>query len=130
MSFLQRGPFERRGAAAVVFILFIATGVILVFTGTLTRATDIEAEAERIRAEVALLQARVEAGGAEVSFLETEAFVQQVARSIGWGKRGETAFRLPAGAPSPPPIVPLGSETSGVVSVAPFDAWMELLFGG
>lgn len=130
MSFLRKGPFERRGAAGLVFILFVSIGVVLIFTGTLTRSTDIEAEAERLRVDVAVLQARVDAGAQEVAFLDTDEFVQQVARSIGMGERGEIAFALEADAPSPQPIIPLGSDISDMRSQSPFDDWMELLFGG
>jgi cell division protein FtsB len=129
MSLLQRGPFERRSAASLVFGLFVALALILIFGGTLTRSTDIEAEAETARAEVAELQARFEAGDEEVKFLETDAFVEQFARSIGMGLRGEKPFALAPDAPSPEPIIPLGSEARSGVAKAPFEAWMELLFG-
>jgi cell division protein FtsB len=129
MSLLRRGPFRGRSAATVVFAFFVTVGLVLVFTGTLTRSTDIEAEAEVARAEKAELQARVVAGRAEVSFLETDAFVEQMARSIGYGEPGERPFALETGAPSPAPITPLGSEVSDAPALAPFDAWVELLFG-
>lgn len=132
MRFLRRGLAERRSAVALLFTALVAVGVVLVFTGTLSRSTDVETRAERMRADVATLDARVAVGKAEVEFLETEAFVQQVARSIGLGERGDQAerpFALRSGSPSPPPIAPLGSEPLGGSSVTPFDAWMELLFG-
>jgi cell division protein FtsB len=129
MTFLRRGPFERRGAVSLMFGLFVALTLVLIFSGTLTRSTDIEAEAQKARAEVAELEARFEAGNAEVEFLETDEFVEQFARSISMGERGEKPFALEPGAPSPKPIIPLGSEASGSVAKAPFEAWMELLFG-
>lgn len=129
MSFLRRGPSERRGAAALVFTLLVATAVVLIFTGALTRSTSTEADAERARRELALLEQQRDAGAAEVEFLETSAFVQQMARSIGYGERGEIAFQLEPDAPSPRPIIPLGSERLGEGAQAPFEAWMELLFG-
>jgi cell division protein FtsB len=118
-----------RRAAAVVFALFVAGGLLLVFAGTITRSNDIEAEAARARAEVAALEARVAAGEAEIEFFASDAFVQQQARALGFGERGERRFALPADAPSPVPIVPIGSVDQDSASKAPFEAWMELLFG-
>lgn len=129
MNLLRRGPFERRSAAGVVLVLFVAVGLVLVFGGTLTRSTDIAAEAAKIQADVDLLNARAEAGRAELEFLETDAFVEQVARQIGMGEPDEQPFALGSGAPSPRPIVALGAAERNGQAAAPFDAWMELLFG-
>lgn len=129
MNFFQRGPLERRGAAALILMLFVAAGVVLIFTGALTRSADTEAAAQRAREELAVLEERVATGEAEISFLATPAFVQQLARGIGWGEKGEIPFELGPGAPSPRPIAALGSESLDGGGLAPFDAWMELLFG-
>jgi hypothetical protein len=124
-----RRPLPRRNAATTLLGLFVAVGLLLVFSGTLTRSTDIEAKAATARAEKAALQTLVESGRAELEFVETEAFVQQMARSIGMGDAGEQPFALDAAAPSPQPIIPLGSQDDRGVETAPFEAWMELLFG-
>jgi cell division protein FtsB len=125
------GPsaLRRGSAAALVLGLFVAVGIIVVFAGTLTRATEVEEEAARARAELALLNERVEAGRAEIEFIETDRFVEQQARAAGFGTRGERAFRLPDDAPSPPPVAMLGADAEGVAASSPFEAWMELLFG-
>jgi hypothetical protein len=120
---------ERRGAAALVFGLFVAGGLVFVFAGTLTRATELEAEAAVLAAQVADLDEQYEAGQAELRFIEDDRFVEQHARAIGWGAEGETSFKLPEGAPSPAPIAPLGEDGSAAPPLAPFDAWMRLLFG-
>lgn len=129
MSPLPRGPFERRSAASLVFGLFVAGGLVLVFTGTLARSTDLEAQAEEARTEIAALQARVASGRSEVEFTESEPFIEQYARTLGLGKRNETIFRLSEDAPSPPPITPIGSTSAVGPPAAPIQAWMELLFG-
>ncbi len=129
MSSLGRGPFQGRRAAAAVFGLFVIAGLVLVFSGTLARSTASEAEAARLQAEIALLEARVEAGAAEISFLETEASVAWQARVHGYGEPGEIPFELPPNAPSPEPIVPLGGGTPEDGARAPIDAWLDLLFG-
>ena len=129
MSSSGRRPLPRRSAATLVLGLFVTLGLVLVFSGTLTRSTDIETEAEKARAELVALKERVETGREELAFVESEAFVQQVARSIGMGLRGEKPFALEPDAPSPQPIIALGSAADDGLDAAPFDAWMELLFG-
>jgi hypothetical protein len=123
------GRLERRGAAAIVLGSFVAGGVVFVFAGTLTRATELEAEAARVRAEVAVLGQREDAGLAELEFIETDRFVEQQARAAGYGRPGEQAFSLPEDAPPPPRVVPLGEAGSMALPSTPFDAWMGLLFG-
>ena len=129
MNRLRQGPLHGRRAAGVVFGLFVAVGLVVVFGGTLGRSTDIEAKAAQTRAEVHALEARVAAGDAELRFFETDAFVLQQARAHGYGEKGETLFALPDDAPSPEPIVPIGSGHEEGAASAPFDAWMDLLFG-
>jgi cell division protein FtsB len=124
-----RGVLERRGAAALVLGLFVAVGLIVIFAGTLTRATELEQLAAVQRASVAAMQEQLDAAQAEVQFLESDELVEQHARALGLGYRGERAFQLPADAPSPEPIVPLGSDTAEVRVAAPLDAWLDLLFG-
>jgi hypothetical protein len=119
---------ERRGAAAIVFGSFVAIGIVLVFAGTLTRATELEAEAAQASADVADLRERLEAGNVELQFIETDSFREQQARAAGFGARDERYFRLPDDAPSPPPIVALGDRAAPTLPAAPFDAWMDLLF--
>ena len=129
MSSLHRGPLHGRRAAAAVFGLFVAAGLVLVFSGTLARSTDIEAEAARLQADIAMLEARVAAGADEIAFLETDESVPWQARVQGYGGPGETLFSLPENAPSPEPIRPLGGRAEEGRARAPIDAWLELLFG-
>ena len=109
--------------------LFVAGGLIFVFAGTLARATELEAEAALARADYALLEARVEAGLAELEFIETETFIDQAARAVGYGDAGETPFRLPPDAPEAKAIPPLGASERDTAAQEPLEAWMRLLFG-
>jgi cell division protein FtsB len=120
---------ERRGAAALVFGLFVAGGILVLFAGTLARATEIEQEASRARAEIAALETRLESGRAEVEYMQSQPFIEQQARAAGLGTKAELPFRLPDAAPSPPPLVALGTEAAAPVAGSPFDAWLALLFG-
>lgn len=129
MSTRTSGFPQGRGAAALVLGLFVAGGLVIVFAGTLARATELEEQAAIVRAEAAALEERLAAGVEEVASLKDRELLAQEARAISWGEKGEIAFRLPDDAPSPEPIVPLGSESSDTAPKAPIDAWLELLFG-
>jgi len=129
MQIGRQGFFERRGAAALVFGLFVAGGLVFVFAGTLAKSTDLEAQAAQDRAEIAALEARVAAGWEEVEFLKTDAFIEQQARAVNFGTKSEQGYRLPAGAPPAPAITPIGSSADDATVASPFDAWMKLLFG-
>ena len=129
MSSIRRGLLQGRRAAALVFGLFVAAGLVLVFAGTLTRSSDAEATAAQLRAEIAALEERVLEGDRELDFYETEAGMLWRARGLGLGEKGEERIVLPANAPSPEPIVPLGGGRTDAQLRAPFDAWLELLFG-
>ncbi|MFV2063791.1 MAG: hypothetical protein ACC726_09810 [Chloroflexota bacterium] len=123
-----RGLLERRSAAFLLFGLFVAGGLIFVFAGTLARANELEAEAALARADVAVLQARVEAGLAELEFIDSDTFTSQAARAVGYGEAGETFFRLPADAPPADAIAALGSGSDDGRAQSPLEAWLELLF--
>ena len=129
MSTLRQAPSAGRRALAGLIGLAVLVGVVVVFSGTLTRSTDTEAQAEQMRAETARIAEQVEAGELELEFVETPDFVDWQARAIGFGQKGEQPFTLPEGAPSPRPIVPIGPQSDGQQTKAPIDAWMELLFG-
>ncbi len=129
MSSLRQSRVHGRRALLFAIGLVIVVALIVVFAGTLTRSTTIEAQAERAEAEIAVLQARVAAGQAEIAFFKSGDFIRQQARAIGWGQRQEKAFKLPDGAPSPEPIEPIGPQGQGRPAKAPFDAWIDLLFG-
>ncbi len=130
MSSIHRGLLQGRRAAALVLGLFVVASLVLVFAGTSTRSTTIEAEAERLRAENRLLQERVAEGDRELAIYQTDAGKLWQARVLGYGEEGEKRIVLPANAPSPEPIVPLGARGNDEPPQAPLDAWLELLFGG
>jgi hypothetical protein len=118
-----------RRAAGVVLGLFVVGGIIVVFAGTLGRATDVDTRAAEASARVAQLADEVAAGSAELALIEGDDFRRQLARAEGYVGPGERRFALPSGAPSPPPIVPLGSTPDGPARRTPLEAWLALLFG-
>jgi len=125
----KRSFLERRGTAALMLGLFVVGGLIFVFAGTLARATRSEAEAASARAGLAVLEAQLRTSQVELEFVETERFVDQFARSLGYGAEAEIAFELPVDAPSPPAIEPIGTSHGAPRVPPPLEAWVELLFG-
>jgi hypothetical protein len=131
MSALRQAPRSGRRALLVVAGLAVIVGLIVVFSGSLTRSTDIEARAELARTEIAALEDIAAAGQAELAFFGTDAFVSWQSRVYGFGDKsaGEKRFGLPDNAPPPDSLVPIGPERDSTGAMTPFDAWMELLFG-
>lgn len=128
MAIPKRGRLEGRGAAAVLLILFVAGGAVFVFAGTLARANELETEAAAARADVSMLNDRVESGLEEIAFIETDTFTNQAARGVGYGEQGEQLFALPPDAPSPAPLPALRAEARDSADLPPLEAWLELLF--
>ena len=128
MSALRRAPTVGRRALLLVTAVILVVGIVLVLGGGLSRSTDVEAQAERARAEIAEIEKLHAAGERELSFVETEDFIRWQATLYGLGEPGERPFVL-EGAPAPEPIVPIGPQDGEGEVMAPFDAWMELLFG-
>lgn len=119
---------ERRSAIALV-LLFAAGWIAFIFAGSMARAADLEAQLDDARIRTAALKAEVDAGFAELEFVQTPAFLEQAARSIGFGTTDEQAFALPADAPPPAPVPIIGATTSRSLPEAPLEAWLQLLFG-
>jgi len=128
MSSLRRAPLIGRRALAAAFGLLVVVGLIVVFSGSLTRSTDTESRAEAARAELEARRLELEETEAERDFLGTSESILWQARVNGYGKPGEVRFALPEGAPTPAPITPIGPQHAAEPMV-PFDAWMDLLFG-
>ncbi len=87
MSALRQAPRSGRRALLVVAGLAVIVGLIVVFSGSLTRSTDIEARAELARTEIAALEDIAAAGQAELAFFGTDAFVRWQARVYGFGDK-------------------------------------------
>lgn len=130
MSTLRQAPLIGRRALAIVVGVAAVVGLVVVFSGTLDRSTDVEGRAEQAQAEVEARRLELEASVDEQAFFATDAFIRWQARVHGYGQKpqGETRFALPPDAPAPAPIRPIGPRHTNR-EMAPFDGWMELLFG-
>jgi hypothetical protein len=130
MSSLRQVPRSGRRAVTVLAGLGLVVALVVVFSGSLSRSTDVGAQAEQARAEVSARELELAEGEAEQEFFETDEFIRWQARTLGFGQKsqGETLFTLPEDAPEPEPIKPIGPPGEEE-PMPPFDAWMELLFG-
>lgn len=128
MSSFRQAPLIGRRALAVVIGLALVVGLVVVFSGSLTRSTDTGSRAEAAEADVQARTLVLEETKAEREFIETPEFARWQGRALGYGEPGEIRFALPDDAPSPAPIPPIGPQEA-TEPMTPFDAWMELLFG-
>ncbi len=94
----------------VVGVAIVGVWLVIVFAGIVSRADELEATADEARRARDMLVIHADLVQDEILFVRSDAFVQQAAREQGLGEAGERAFRLPEGAPTPAPIVPLGAS--------------------
>jgi cell division protein FtsB len=89
-------------------------------------------EAERLGNQVAALRARHQALEKQLQDVQTDAYVEEVARTqLKWARPGETVvvvMPIPKAvpAPTPAPPVPSGDQTA---PVSPWLSWWTALFG-
>lgn len=113
---------------AAIGAVLLLSWLAVVFGGALARVNAVQEEVRLARAQNAALQDRLQAGRDEIALIQTEAFLSTQARAYGMGEGRERAFALEPGAPSPRPIVPLGSDAQRAAPPAPLDEWLALLF--
>lgn len=104
----------------------------IVFANALGDVDRASSRQRAIAAETAQQQARLDADKRELALVQTDAFQRLQARAYGLGAPGEIVFSLPADAPSPASITPLGATDAKPTAAdveTPLDAWLGLLFG-
>ena len=125
---LRRLKLTRAHALAVVIVI-VGLWVVLSFGRTITALNSATDREEQLVDETAALTAQIEASHRELALVQTEGFQALQARAFGIGKPTEVNFSLEPGAPSPEPVIPLGSEGNRAAPQTPLDAWLRLLFG-
>ena len=124
------GITRRRAGYALGVLL--AGWVLVVFARQVSEAAAATSRADDLREANAALEAHVADLRQELALIQRPTYVEQQARSYGWGGGREMAFTLEAGAP------PLPDDAPGSAAVrlgatprdrTPLDAWLELLFG-
>jgi hypothetical protein len=121
----------RRLHIVLIAIAIIGVWLVFVFARALSDLDRATARQRTIAAEAATLEARLEADRREQEIVQTDAFQSILARAYGLGGPGEIVFSLPADAPSPAPITPLGGarQNQPADDSAPLDAWLNIIFG-
>ena len=117
-----------RAHLVTVVIAIVALWVVLSFGRTITALNSATDREQLLVDETAALAAQLEASNRELALVQTEGFQALQARAFGIGKPTEVNFSLEPGAPSPQPLVPLGSEANRAAPQTPLDAWLRLLF--
>jgi hypothetical protein len=124
-------PISRRRAAVVAAGL-VAVWLLIAFarqvgdaSAASTRAADLRAANDGLRADLAALQA-------DLLKVQSDPYVGVAARATDLGRQHEVPFALAANAPSLPPNAP-GSAALRVggqpAPPPPLEAWLDLLFG-
>jgi cell division protein FtsB len=109
--------------------LLVCAWLVVIFGRALAEANSLTARLAVEQTVNDQLRARVEAGRREIALVQTSAFLDFEARLFGMGRPGEKPFALQPGAPSPPPLTPLGNESPPATASAPLNDWLRLLFG-
>jgi hypothetical protein len=129
----KRSFRPRRLHAALIVLAVVGVWLVFVFGRALGDVDRATARQQTVATEAAALQARLDGDKRELVLVQTDAFQRLQARAYGLGAAGEQAFSLEAGAPSPPPITPLGQTSAADAGNAgvgtPLDAWLSILFG-
>lgn len=119
---------DRRTLTLVASALLVAW-LVLVFGRAISQSNEVAAQAAALRSQDAALAQQVSDREAELSVIQSPAFLALEARAYGYGEPSEQVFALQPGAPLPPSITPLGAEPSAAPPPAPLEAWLQLLFG-
>ena len=123
----------RRMHLVLIVVGVIAVWLVFVFAGSIGDLDRATARQQQVTTEANTIQARLDADKRELAIVQTDSFQRLQARAYGMGAAGEIVFSLPADAPSPQPITPLGASSAAASSAttaqSPLDAWLSLLFG-
>lgn len=123
----RRFKLTRAHLVAVV-ITVVALWVVLSFGRTITALNSATDREQQLADETTQLAAQLEASQRELALVQTDGFQAHQARAFGIGRPAEVNFSLEPGAPSPEPVIALGSEGNRAAPQTPLDAWLRLLF--
>ena len=118
-----------RRTITLVALALVAGWLVFVFGRAVSDAAAASERAAELRSGNTTLAIQLERRQAELEMIQSPAFVQLEARAYGLGTAREQVFSLRPGAPSPPPVVPLGDDAAGRASRSPLDVWLDLLIG-
>jgi len=124
-----RGFRPSRSQVLLVGLLIVGFWLLLTFGRSLALLNEASQREAAMTAETNALQQELDAGRRELTLIQTDAFQALQARALGHGENGEIAFSLPADAPPPDRVVPLGATGAPAATSTPLEAWLNLLFG-
>lgn len=124
-----RGFRPTRSQLVLVGLLVVAFWLLLTFGRSLAQLNEASQREAAMTAETNALQAELDAGRRELTLIQTDAFQALQARALGYGENGELVFTLPAEAPPPDHVIPLGAGDAAQAKQTPLEAWLDLLFG-
>lgn len=119
----------RRTQLAVLVAVVVGIWLVYVFGSSLSQLNQAKDRESAAGGETTALANQLEAAERELALVQTNAFQALQARSYGLGAPGEIVFSLEQGAPSAPPIIPLGGTTTSSEAQTPLESWLRLLFG-
>ncbi len=119
---------DRRSVALLASLLVVAW-LVLVFGRAIAQSNQASAQAGALRAQDAALSQQVANRQAELTVIQSPAFLALEARAYGYGTAHEQVFALQPGAPPAPSITPLGARPPTPPPPTPLQSWLQLLLG-
>ncbi|HEX2193593.1 MAG TPA: septum formation initiator family protein [Candidatus Limnocylindria bacterium] len=117
-----------RGGIAWLVVLLVIGGFLAFQVGRQVYASwSINQEADRVRAEIAALEAENAKLQRELKYLSSDAFISaEIRRLRNVGRPGERVLIIPPGSEAaPPPAAVLRTQDAP----PPLEQWMQLFFG-
>jgi cell division protein FtsB len=120
-------PASRGGLAWLAVLLLIGAFVTFQVGRQVYASWSIGQEADRIRAEIAAVEAQNAALERELSYLRSDAYLSAEARRLAnLGRTGEHVLIIPPGAEAAPPPAMEGESTPAAPLL---EQWLDLFFG-
>jgi len=120
-------PASRGGLAWLAVLLLIGSFVTFQVGRQVYASWSISEEADRIRAEIASVEAENAALERELNYLRSDAYLSAEARRLAnLGRPGEQVLIIPPGAEAAPPP-PADGEAAPAAPL--LEQWLEIFFG-
>ena len=127
----KRGPQFPFTHFVAIVVITISLFIVVDFARRTAATYKIKNEAARLEEEVAAVHARHQALQARLSYVQSDAYVEEIARTqLKWAQPGETVvvvMATPQAVPTPPP----GRQyaiTDGSPPEQPWQAWWLIFF--
>jgi len=115
-----------------IIVITISLFLVVDFGRRTAASYQIKNEAVRLEKEVAAAQARRQALEGRLNYVQSDAYVEEIARTrLKWAREGETVVVVMATPQAAPPSPSDNQSVSpnGLVPQSPWQAWWFLFFG-